>query len=917
LGGSGSISGAGTLTKSGPGTLIVNNANTLSGTETFNGGTIQFNDGSSVGTGALTIQNGTLVNNYAAGDYLNLANALVVPAGATATIDLGNAIGLSGTLTGAGTLNLVVQSTGATDEIKGNFGTFTGTVNLLGSGGLLLVANGGAFYGFADALTTINAPVAIGFHDNSGGNTYTFGALSGTNPNASFYDQYAGAPTLSIGSLNLSTTFAGQFQSSLSVIKTGTGSLTLSGNSTHTGTTTVSGGILAVTGNFSSSPVTVDGGAALEGTGILGAGVTIQSGGILEPDLGGSSFGLLTVSNSLNLNTPQLDFNLSSSPAGSNDEILLPGATLNESGVQTYNLNLVNNALGAGTYTLIGGAVANNYGGSLVTDLPANTRQGFILENASTGVQLVVTGNAGSLLWLGTNGSNWDLATTFNWLNGTVMDKFYNLDMVRFDDTATNGNVNINSLVQPAEVLVSNAATAYTIGGGVLGGIASLVKTGPGSLTLNSSNSYTGGSYVNGGTLQLVDNLYAGGFGPIVLNGGTLFLNGVGTGTTITAAGSNTLETYGQPYATFSLQGSGWLTMDIGGGGVFSPSGDWSGFSGTINFTTGNWLRELNTNAFGSAAAVWNFGANGGINNKYGGATIYLGALFGGASAGLSGAGTTPAFLTTYVIGGVNTNSVFGGIISDGGAAATTLTFVGLGSLSLLGNNTFSGGVIVNGGALFINNTAGSGTGSGTVTVNSSATLGGTGTIAGITSVGAGGALAPGNGTAGLLTINNDLSLNNGCTLQFQLGASSDRVAVGGDLTLGGTLNFSAAAGFGAGTYTLFTYTGALGVGNLSIGTAPAGYSYTVDTSAQGEVNLVVSLPHFSSILATSQGLVMSGSGGVTNGIYYLLTTTNLATPLTNWTRVLTNQFDNNGNFDFTYPVNPSLRCSFYLLQLP
>jgi hypothetical protein len=76
---------------------------------------------------------------------------------------------------------------------------------------------------FADALTTINAPVTLGFHDNSGGNTFYFGALSGTNPNAAFYDQYAGAPTVSIGSLNLSTTFAGQFQTSVNVTKTGTG----------------------------------------------------------------------------------------------------------------------------------------------------------------------------------------------------------------------------------------------------------------------------------------------------------------------------------------------------------------------------------------------------------------------------------------------------------------------------------------------------------------------------------------------------------------------------------------------------------------------------------------------------------------------------------------------------------------------
>lgn len=916
LGGSGSISGAGTLTKSGAGTLTVKNANNLSGAEALNGGTIQFNDGGSLGSGALTLQNGTLVNNYAPGDYLNLANTLVVPVNAAATIDLGDSIDLSGSLTGAGTLNLSVQNSGPTALIKGNYTAFTGTLNLLGSGGLLFVANGGAFSGLEDALTSVNGPVLMGFHDNSGGNTYYFGGLSGNNPNAAFYDQYAGAPNLSIGSLNLNTTFAGQFQTSINLTKTGTGTLILSGNSTHTGTTTVSSGTLAVTGSFSSSPVTVDGGAILEGSGILGDGVTIQDGGILEPDLGGATFATLTVSNSLNLNNSELDFNLSSPPGGANDEILLPGGSLNESGVQTYNLNLVNNALGAGTYTLIGGAAGNNYGGSLVSDLPASTRQGFSLQNTSSGVQLVVSGNASSLVWRGTNGGNWDLAATINWLNGSTADEFYNLDAVRFDDTATNGNVNITGVVQPAAVLVTNSATAYTIGGGVLGGVTSLVKTGPGLLTLDSSNSYTGGTFVNGGTLQLVTNFNAGGFGPIALNGATLYLNGVGTGATITSVGTNSLVTYGQPYATFNLQGSGQLNVTLGGGGTFSPGGDWSGFSGTINFTTGNWLRELNTTAFGSSAAVWNFGVNGGINNKYGGATISFGALFGGPGTALAGASTAPANQTTYVVGGVNTNSVFNGIISDG-ASPTALIVNGPAALTLAGNNTFSGNTTVNGGALFVNNPAGSGTGSGTVTVHAGATLGGNGIIGGQVSLAAGATLAPGSNGFGTLTLTNDLGLNNGSTLDFQLGAGGSRVAVTGDLTLAGTLNLSATTGFGPGTYPLFTYGGALSVATLVIGAAPAGYNYTVDTSVAGQVNVIVAAPHFGIVQARVGGLVLSGSGGTPNTSYYVLTATNLAATPVVWTPLLTNQFDAGGNFSFTNVFAPGTQEQFYRLQMP
>jgi fibronectin-binding autotransporter adhesin len=421
---------------------------------------------------------------------------------------------------------------------------------------------------------------------------------------------------------------------------------------------------------------------------------------------------------------------------------------------------------------------------------------------------------------------------------------------------------------------------------------------------------------VNGGTLQLVSNLYAGGFGPIVLNGGTLYLNGVGTATTITSAGTNSLVTYGQPFAGFNLQGSGQLNLSIGGGGVFSPYGDWSGFSGTINFTTGNWLREVNTTAFGSAAAVWNFGVNGGINNKNGGATVSFGALFGGAATALAGSSTAPANPTTYVVGGVNTNSVFNGTISDG-ASPTALVFNGPGSLTLTGNNTFSGNTTVNGGTLIVNNAIGSGTGSGTVTINGGATLGGNGIIGGQVSLAAGATLAPGSNGSGTLTITNDLGLNNASILQFQLGASSSQVAVTGDLTLGGTLNISAAAGFGPGTYTLFNYGGALGVGTLTLGTMPSGFNYTIDTSIQGQVNLVVSGPQFGKILATANGLVISGSGGTTNGTYYLLSSSNLTMPLSQWTRVSTNQFDGSGNFNLTNSVSGNTPAQFYRLQMP
>jgi hypothetical protein len=61
----------------------------------------------------------------------------------------------------------------------------------------------------------------------------------------------------------------------------------------------------------------------------------------------------------------------------------------------------------------------------------------------------------------------------------------------------------------------------------------------------------------------------------------------------------------------------------------------------------------------------------------------------------------------------------------------------------------------------------------------------------------------------------------------------------------------------------------------------------------------------------------LSGTGGMANTNYYLLASTNMATPLINWTRLLANPFDTSGNFIFTNPLNPNWPQRFYRLQLP
>ena len=75
--------------------------------------------------------------------------------------------------------------------------------------------------------------------------------------------------------------------------------------------------------------------------------------------------------------------------------------------------------------------------------------------------------------------------------------------------------------------------------------------------------------------------------------------------------------------------------------------------------------------------------------------------------------------------------------------------------------------------------------------------------------------------------------------VNFVLGTNNAAVAVSGNLALNSTLNITNGAGFGAGTYTLFNFTGSLS-GSPVLGTRPPGYNYSLDTNRAKQVNLTV-----------------------------------------------------------------------------
>ena len=353
-----------------------------------------------------------------------------------------------------------------------------------------------------------------------------------------------------------------------------------------------------------------------------------------------------------------------------------------------------------------------------------------------------------------------------------------------------------------------------------------------------------------------------------------------------------------------------------------TSSAQFDNFTGTINLQPGVTLRfsaGSSGNTFGSLAPT--LVINGTLQPRNAGNTVVLGAFTGsGTLAGPQSTNGTGD--TLYVIGGNNTNATFSGNISSNSAAAgseVSLTKTGTGTLTLSGASTYTGGTTVEAGTLRVNNATGSGSGSGALEVFSGGTLSGSGIIGGPAIIDADATLAPGN-PVGTLAFSNNLTLNDSSILQFALGTSSDRVVVGGSLFLTGQLQVTNAAGFGAGTYTLFSCTGTLTFDNLVLASAPAGYNYALSTNTPGQVNLVVSPttpPSFGQSILSGGSLIMSGTNGTPGANYYMLTSTNVVLPLASWTPIATNQFDGSGNFAFTNAVSTGTPQLFYRLQVP
>ena len=418
-----------------------------------------------------------------------------------------------------------------------------------------------------------------------------------------------------------------------------------------------------------------------------------------------------------------------------------------------------------------------------------------------------------------------------------------------------NASINRGATLGSATSAINISANGSLTLSGLLGGAGALTKTGPGNLILPNGNSFTGGTFVNAGTLTL-NSVSAAGSGAITLNGGTLALGAVKPANPITVA-SGSLITGGNAGGLTgikSVTGNGDLLVAVTAtSGVFDLTGDMSTYSGSITFSNAGGGAVRFNGSVGSPLATFDLGTGSmDLNVRTSSSSNNIGALAGSSSTTLSGrGGSGNSGATTFYIGASGRSTVFAGVIEDGNGASgttpstsspTSINKLGLGTLTLTGASTHTGATTVSGGTLEIDGSLAS---SSTVTVNGG-TLAGGGVIGGPTTLNAGAILAPGSNSVGTLTFSGNLTLNAASTNNFAVttaGGVSNSVAVSGTLSPNGSvISITSGTALAAGAYTLFTYNSGNGTAFSAtpvFDVAPAAAASIVDTGS-GQINLVV-----------------------------------------------------------------------------
>ncbi|MEO7098306.1 MAG: autotransporter-associated beta strand repeat-containing protein [Luteolibacter sp.] len=689
-------------------------------------------------------------------------------------------------------------------------------------------------------LDTPVVTITRGAGDNTGVGatavaTVSSGAVTGiviTNPGV----DYTAAPvfTLSGGGAAVAATITGvapSVNTSGGLAKAGNGILTLSGSNTYNGATSVGAGKLSVTGSLAAgSAVSVSSGATLGGTGAVNGSTTVASGGILEGGVasaGKLTLAGLTFSGAADVNLGMLS-NYVSTPAVGAGAVNLSGGT----GAVVIHIASLGTATSGNTYKLLdySSLGGTGFSGFSLASLPSRAIGNLV--NTGTGINLSLT-SLDFLKWTGSLSNDWNTAAT-NWkLNSTnAATNYINSpgDAVVFDDSSSNPNVDINTVdVTPTSVTFNNNLNDYYVQGSKsIAGLTGIVKNNGAAVTLALANTYSGGTTLNAGTLN-INNSSAIGTGVLTIAGGTIDANGV-TLTTNNAQNWN---------SDFTFTGTGDLNM---GSGAVTMSASRAITTNGATLTVGGIVSgtgmSLTKNGPGTLVL-------GGVNTYNSGTNLNAGTLQLNQTTGAAATGTFNVAGGTLVFNPPANN--FGYAPAINLTANTAISKIGNFQINYTGVLTGTGNVVdVSTGAsrLYMNGTV-----SGVSQFNVSS-----GAMGFDLSIGNRGGSAP-------------VNVSNGASLWFANATN----AVTNNITLnGGTGQGATGALFqeGAGTPTI-SGTVALASGDSSIGgnTAAAVVSITGQISGPGALTKIGANKYTFSGANTYTGATTINAGILTAGV--------------------------------------------------
>lgn len=534
----------------------------------------------------------------------------------------------------------------------------------------------------------------------------------------------------------------------------GAGAVTLglsgsnSANLLNTGAFTQANAITVASGNTGTLTL---GGNHITGTSVYSGAITLNSNVILSAATGGQ-------------------VNFTGAIGGNGNTTVTGGGMVAISGSNNY----------AGTTTIESGVLratgASALGGSVspialgnATSINSNLNATLRINGATTLARDVTVG-AGNSATTGTYTIDTDNASSAVSLSGVVtLNQNLTVSGTTSGGFTLSGNITSGSSTARTVTFAGNAngvlVASGVIGGGT-GGIA-VAKSGAATLTLSGTNSYTGGTTVNGGIITAQNNNAFGTTGVVNQaaggrNSGIQLQGGITLPDTVTFVTSND-GTSGAtvPYAINNLSGNNTV-------------------NGTISITTG-----------GGGSVIQ---SDSGALTLAGNITIAAGQTSRGII--LQGASTS--------------GNTISGVVSDLSPTSTnSITKKGAGTWALTGANTYTGSTTVSAGTLFINGSLGD-----TAVTVDGGTFGGTGTVGGSVTVGAA-TFAPG-ASPGSLEIAGDLTLGSGTITSIELGGASftlngaeeyDRTKLTGSapaVTFAGTLALSLFGGFTPDDYQAF-----------------------------------------------------------------------------------------------------------------